>query len=136
LISLTDKWLQALDQCTLLGSVLVLFKKALDMVNLKILLKILNIYQYDEKTVRLFASYVSEKTQHVSMNPVLFEPVTIRCGVPQGSIVGPLLNILFINDLPLVLRDSVSSTDLYADDNNVRHPEAQSMNLKFLYRMP
>jgi hypothetical protein len=86
LISLTDKWLQALDQCTLIGSVLVLFKKAFDMVNLKILLKVLNIYQYDQKTVRLFASYVSEKTQHVSMNHVLFEPITIRCGVPQAQL--------------------------------------------------
>jgi len=66
-----------------------------------------------------FTSYLSERTQHVYINNVLSEPGTIRCGVPQGSILGPLLFILFINDLPLVLRDSVSSTDLYADDTTL-----------------
>jgi len=119
LISLTDKWLQALDQGRIIGSVFVDFRKAFDMVDHEILLKKLKIYQCDESTVRWFTSYLSERTQHVYINNVLSEPGTIRCGVPQGSILGPLLFILFINDLPLVLRDSISSTDLYADDTTL-----------------
>ncbi len=119
LISLNDKWLQAPDQGRIIGSVFVDFRKAFDMVDHEILLKKLKIYQCDESTVRWFTSYLSERTQHVYINNVLSEPGTIRCGVPQGSILGPLLFILFINDLPLVLKDSVWSTDLYADDRTL-----------------
>ena len=93
LISLTDKWLQALDQGKIIGSVFVDFRKAFDMVDHEILLKKLKIYQCDEKTIRWFTSYLSERTQHVYINNVLSEPETIRYGVPQGSILGPLLFI-------------------------------------------
>ncbi|KAL3873375.1 hypothetical protein ACJMK2_036503 [Sinanodonta woodiana] len=89
------------------------------MVDHEILLKKLKLYQCDEITVRWFTSYLSERTQHVYINNIMSEPETIRYGVPQGSILGPLLFILFINDLPLLLRDSISSTDLYADDTTL-----------------
>ncbi|KAL3887478.1 hypothetical protein ACJMK2_027419 [Sinanodonta woodiana] len=100
------------------------------MVYHEILLKKLNIYQCDEKTVRWFTSYLSKRTLHVYMNNILSEPETIRYGVPQGSILGPLLFILFINDLPLLLRDSISSTDLYADDTTLSDIQNKKHELK------
>ena len=55
----------------------------------------------------------------MSLNGVISEAQTVLCGVPQGSILGPLLFILFINDLPLYLEESVTNTDMYADDTTI-----------------
>ena len=76
-------------------------------------------YNINKNIHDTMTSYLSERTQHVYINNVLSEPETIRYGVPQDSILGPLLFILFINDLPLLLRDSISSTDLCADDTTL-----------------
>ena len=55
------------------------------------------------------------RTQRVSLNGHLSEPAHVTCGVPHGSILGHLLFLFFINDLPLSLKNS-AVVDLYADD--------------------
>ena len=61
-------------------------------------------------------SYLSSRTQLVSLNGEESSTAYMHHGVPQGSILGPLFFILFINDLPLHV---TSDTDLYADDTTV-----------------
>lgn len=117
LINMIDKWLRSLDNSQLVGVVLVDFKKAFDLVDHKILLQKLEIYRLSEKSLNWFSSYLINRTQRVSVNNVLSEHRYISYGVPQGSILGPLLFIMFINDLPLYANDVM--TDMYADDTTL-----------------
>ena len=61
-----------------------------------------------------FYSYLTGRTQSISVNDTISEPVPIQFGVSQGSVLGPLLFIMYINNLPLAVR--ACSKELYADD--------------------
>ena len=88
-------------------------KKAFDTVDHDILLQKMNHYGVREKENLWFKNYLSEREQFVSINGVASTNEKIICGVPQGSVLGPLLFLIFINDLP-------NATDfltlLFADD--------------------
>ena len=114
-----DTWLKAVNEGRLVASVMGDFRKAFDMVDHEILLKKLSLYRCNSLTLSWFRCYLSNRSQTVSINGVYSETDTVLCGVPQGSILGPLLFLLFINDLPLTLKNVVSATDLYADDTTI-----------------
>ena len=61
-----------------------------------------------------FYCYLTGRTQSISVNDTISEPVPIQFGVSQGSVLGPLLFIMYINNLPLAVR--ACSKELYADD--------------------
>lgn len=119
LILMIDSWLKAINDGKLVGCLMIDFRKAFDLVDHGILLQKLKLYKCDERTITWFDSYLTSRTQTVSINNAMSGSESILYGVPQGSILGPLMFLLFINDLPQVLQNSVSSTDLYADDTTI-----------------
>ena len=92
-------------------------KKAFDMVNHDILCKKLHKYGLRTRTVDCFKNHLGSRTQRTKVNGVLSDERTTVCGVPQGSILGPLLFIIYINDLSEYLDES--SCSLYADDTAI-----------------
>ena len=116
LIHMVEQWLKALDNGELVGVLLVDFRKAFDLVDHNILLKKLELYKLNQVTLNWFRLYLSDRKQVVSFKNNTSEQKTVKCGVPQGSILGPLLFLMFINDLPLHIK---VKTDLYADDATV-----------------
>ena len=69
---------------------------------------------FEDSAVIWFDGYLTNRTQSITINGVVSDPQFIQYGVPQGSILGPLLFIIYINDLPSVIQNC--SIQLYADD--------------------
>ena len=117
LVNMIDRWLNSLDNGQLVGVVLVDFKKAFDLVDHKIFLQKLKIYGLCDESLNWFSSYLLNRSQRVSVNNVLSQHKSILYGVPQGSILGPLMFLMFIYNLPLYINDV--TTDMYADDTTL-----------------
>ena len=92
-------------------------EKAFDTVNHKILLSKLEHYGVRGVANDWFSSYLSLRKQKVSLEGISSEYQHISCGVPQGSILGPLLFLLYINDMHKTVKHSLMHH--FADDTNL-----------------
>ena len=98
------------------GLILIDLKKAFDSVTHSILLQKLEHYGFRGNVFNLFSSYLSNKQQYVSVSNVNSSTQYIKYGIPRGSVLRPLLFLLYINDLG----NSCDSTPrLFADDTCV-----------------
>ena len=114
---LMDKLIKALENGEFVIGVYLDFSKAFDTVNHKIMLQKLNHYGIRGNALDWFESYLSDRSQFVTYNGTKSSKKSIKCGVPQGSILGPLLFLVYINDLSNVCKHTMAI--LFADDTNL-----------------
>lgn len=117
LIEITEKIRQAIDQGEFTCGIFLDFQKAFDTVNHEILLQKLRYYGVRGLELNWFKSYLSNRSQTVRIKNKLSDSLISSYGVPQGSILGPLLFLIYINDLNKAVKHS--EIHHFADDTNL-----------------
>jgi len=114
---LVDKITHELDKKCYSVGIFLDSSKAFDTIDHNIFIKKLQCYGFRGIVAHWLRSYISDCEQYVFINNHRSTTLPIRTGVPQGSILGPLLFILYINDIVNVSKDA--ELLLFADDTNV-----------------
>ena len=114
LTDITNSLLSNMDKRQLTGMVFLDLAKAFDTLDHTKMLQKLSNLGFSSSAVQWFNAYLSDRTQSIKVDNVLSDPLPIQYGVPQGSILGPLLFIIYINNISSVV--NYCRVQLYADD--------------------
>ena len=117
LLEMTEDIRDNFDKGKISGIVAIDLSKAFDTIRHKVLLKKLKTLNLANDTITWFKSYLSGRQQRVKINETKSQPGTVEYGVPQGSILGPLLFSLYINDLSQHVGNCKAK--IYADDTTI-----------------
>ena len=127
LLKCTDDWYSGMDEGLLTGLISIDLKKAFDTFDHEVHCQKLEHYGVVGKELSWFKSYLSNRKQYFRINGVDSSINEINVGVPQGSSLGPLLFLVYINDLPCIVKNSKVS--MYADDTSIYHSSKDIMQL-------
>ena len=119
-VELVDRIRLYLDKGQIPLSVFLDLSKAFDTLDHSILLTKLNFYVFSGSALMWFRSYLSNRQQFVDFDGTVSDVCTLSTGVPQGWILGPLLFIIFMNDIHIASKQF--NFILYADDTNMINP--------------
>jgi hypothetical protein len=111
-----DEWTKILNKGGKIDSVYMDFMKAFDKVPHRRLLHKMHRYKISEKVIKWVESFLNNRTQKVIENGTESKCYHVTSGIPQGSVLGPILFVIYINDMPEMVE---SSTYLFADDTKI-----------------
>ena len=112
-----ETWKKHLDKGEKIGVILMDLSKAFDTINHSLLLAKLDAYGFSRTSLKRMQNYLCNRQQRISINGSFSDWTEVITGVPQGSILGPLLFNIFLNDIFMFI--SKCSLCNYADDNTL-----------------
>ena len=136
MLNFTDNVVMSINEVNTMSIDVVYFdfSKAFDSVNHDLILKKLKVfYNIDGRLLKFLRNYLSDRKQCVTIENCKSSSKGVLSGVPQGSILGPILFVLFINDLPQGI-DPYTSLILYADDTKIWRKILNSKDLEILQK--
>ena len=129
LLEATNRWAYNIDSGNVNSVVFLDLKKAFDIVDKEVLLSKLHAYGFRGAAGNWFESYFSGRNQQCSVNGRLSNSRSLICGIPQGTILGPLLFLVYINDLPNCLAHA--EPRVYADDTLLTFASNNMKDIEF-----
>ena len=127
-LELVDKIIQAMDINETPINIFLDLSKAFDTLDHYILQQKLEHYGMKNEAIQLISSYLSNRKQYVAYNEIDSDLMNIKCGVPQGSILGPLFFIIYMNDIKYAT--NLFEMIIYADDTTLYTTISSNNNLE------